>query len=259
MHVVEASLILLAGVWAGTINTIVGSGSLVTFPTLLAFGFDPVTANMSNTIGLVGGGVSGTWGYRRELEGQGRRLRSQMPASLVGAALGSVLLLILPASSFKRIVPVLLVIALVLVVAQPRIQRGIRARADARGAAVDDIAPWQNVLLLVGTFLTGVYGGYFGAAQGVLLVGIMGALLPESLQRINAAKNLLSLGVNVVAALTYSLVAFHRIDWLVALLIAVGSTAGGFLGATIGRRLSPLVLRGIIVVLGLIAIWRLVV
>lgn len=259
VSLIEILLIGLAGVWAGTINAVVGSGTLVTFPVLVAFGFQPVVASMSNSVGLVAGGVSGTWGYRRELQGQWKRLGWQIPGSLLGAITGSWLLLHLPEDSFKKVVPVLLAIALVMVVTQTRIQAWIRRRAEEQGRDHRVISRGRHVALFVGTYLAGVYGGYFAAAQGILLIGMMGVLLPESMQRLNAAKNLLSLVVNVVAAAAYTLVAFHRINWAAAGLIAVGSLAGGFIGAGVGRRLSPTVLRTIIVILGLIAIWRLLV
>ncbi len=251
-------LIGLAGFAAGAINALVGSGTLVTFPTLVALGYPPVTATMSNAIGLVAGSVSGTWGYRAELGGQWHRLRWQIPASLAGAALGAFLLLHLPARVFARIVPWLLVLALMLVVIGPRLQSWAFGRAEKAGRAADHITPARMAVLVLGTFAVGVYGGYFTAAQGILLVGMMGALLPESVQRMNAAKNLMTLVVNVVAAVSYTLVAYHRISWPVAGLIAAGSLAGGFVGARYGRRLSGNALRGTIVVVGLIGLYRLV-
>jgi uncharacterized protein len=254
---VEIIAIFLAGVGAGTINTVVGSGTLITFPTLIAFGFPPVTATMSNAIGLVPGNVSGTWGYRRELEGQGPRLRWQIPASFLGAITGAWLLLHLPEKTFLTVVPILLVIALILVVIQPRLQIWVRRRAEAAGRDQAVVGRGRFAALIVLTFLVGIYGGYFAAAQGILLVGVMGALLPESMQRINAAKNLLVLVVNVVAATAYTIVAFDRIAWGAAGLIAVGSLIGGFIGAGVGRKLSPVALRAVIVLLGLIALWRL--
>jgi len=252
----EIIFILLAGIGAGTINAVVGSGTLITFPTLIAFGFPPVTATMSNAIGLVPGSVSGTWGYRRELRGQGSRLRLQLPASLIGAAIGAFLLLHLPEKTFEVVVPVLLVLALILVILQPRIQRKAKERAERAGRNHEEMTNRQRKLLVAGTGLTGVYGGYFAAAQGILLVGVMGALVSDNMQRLNAAKNLLTLCVNTVAAAFYTVVAFDRINWAVAGLIAVGSLAGGFLGSAFGRKLSPTVLRTLIVVLGVVAIWR---
>jgi len=250
-------LIALAGMGAGAINSLVGSGTLITFPTLVTLGFPPVTATMSNAVGLVAGGISGTWGYRAELGGQWNRLRWQIPASLLGAAIGAFLLLHLPEKVFVQVVPVLLVLALALVVLGPRIQAYARRRAEALGRSADHVSPKRMAALVFGTFAVGVYGGYFTAAQGILLIGVMGALLPEDIQRMNAAKNLLSLLVNVVAAVGYTLVAFDRISWTAAGLIAVGSLVGGWLGAKYGRRLSPTALRAVIVVVGLIGLYRL--
>ena len=183
------TLIALAGVGAGAINAIVGSGTLITFPTLVALGYPPVTSTMSNAVGLVAGSVSGTWGYRRELRGQWHRLRWQLLASLTGAALGAWLLLHLPEKVFTQVVPVLLVAALVLVVIGPRIQEWASRRAEAAGDPPDHLPPARMVALVALTFAVGVYGGYFTAAQGILLMGVMGALLPEDVQRMNAAKN----------------------------------------------------------------------
>ncbi|MGA5465611.1 sulfite exporter TauE/SafE family protein [Mycobacterium sp. NPDC050041] len=257
MPVLDMILIALAGVGAGAINAVVGSGTLITFPTLVALGYPPVTATMSNAVGLVAGGVSGTWGYRRELRGQWRRLRWQIPGSLFGALAGAWLLLHLPEKVFVQVVPVLLIAALLLVLVGPRIQAWARRRAEDSGRSVDDISRGRMAALVIATFVVGIYGGYFTAAQGILLIAAMGALLPESMQRMNAAKNLLSLIVNIVAAAAYTLVAFDRISWAAAGLIAVGSLAGGFLGAHYGRRLSPGALRAVIVVVGLIGLWRL--
>jgi uncharacterized membrane protein YfcA len=257
MSVPHIVLILLAGFGAGVINALVGSGTLITFPTLVALGYPPVTSTMSNAIGLVAGSASGTWGYRAELGGQWDRLRWQIPASLTGAVLGAFLLLHLPEKVFVEIVPVLLVLALVLVVTGPRIQSWARRRAQEAGRSAEQVTPARMAVLVIGTFAVGVYGGYFTAAQGILMVGIMGALLPESVQRMNAAKNLLTLLVNVVAAVGYTLVAFDRISWPVAGLIAAGSLVGGTLGARYGRRLSPNALRATIVVVGLIGLYRL--
>lgn len=250
-------LIALAGVGAGAINSVVGSGTLITFPTLVTLGFPPVTATMSNAIGLVAGGMSGTMGYRKELAGQWDRLRWQIPASLIGAAIGAYLLLHLPEKVFIRIVPVLLILALILVVTGPRIQAFARRRAEEAGRSAEHVSPRRMAALVLGTFAVGVYGGYFTAAQGILMVGVMGALLPEEIQRMNAAKNLLSWLVNIVAAIGYTLVAFDRISWTAAGLIAVGSLFGGWLGAHYGRRLSPNALRAVIVVVGLIGLVRL--
>lgn len=253
----ELALITLAGLGAGAINSLVGTGTLITFPTLITLGYPPLTATISNAVGLVAGGVSGTWAYRRELRGQWTRLRWQLPGSLLGAVCGAWLLLHLPERVFNRVVPALLVLALVLVVVGPAIQRLAQRRAAAAGRSLEQLSGGRLVALTIGTFAVGVYGGYFSAAQGILLVGVMGVLLPESMQRMNAAKNLLALVVNTVAASAYILVAADRISWVAAGLIAGGSLVGGFLGGHYGRRLSPTALRAVILVVGLIGLWRL--
>jgi uncharacterized membrane protein YfcA len=255
--VVDMILIALAGVGAGAINAVVGSGTLITFPTLVALGYPPVTSTMSNAVGLVAGSASGTWGYRRELRGQWNRLAWQIPASFVGAGVGAWLLLHLPEKVFTEVVPVLLIIALILVVVGPRIQAWARSRAEETGRSAEHLSPRRMAALVFATFAIGVYGGYFTAAQGIMLIAAMGAMLPEDMQRMNAAKNLLSLVVNIVAAVAYTVVAFDRISWLAAGLIAVGSLIGGFLGAHYGRRLSPNALRAVIVGVGLIGLYRL--
>ena len=239
---------LAAGVFAGAINTVVGSGTLVTFPVLLAVGYSPVVANVSNTLGLVPGSVSGAIGYREELAGQRRRALVLASASLVGGITGAVLLLSLPGSAFEAIVPALIAIALVLVVLQPRLARVLAARRPAR--------PHGGPTLWAGVFATGIYGGYFGAAQGVILLALLGITIPsEDLQRLNALKNVLAGLVNGVAAVVF--VFFASVAWLPALLLAAGSAAGGQLGARIGRSLSQPVLRGVIVVVGVAAIVQL--
>jgi uncharacterized membrane protein YfcA len=241
--------VALAGMAAGTINTVVGSGTLITFPTLLALGVPPVTANVSNNIGLVPGSLSGAIGYRRELAGQRGRLLRLGSASLLGGALGAVLLLVLPAEAFSAVVPVLIGLGCALVVVQPWLSRRMAVRALARGTrrpVHGSLWVWSLVML------TGVYGGYFGAAQGVLLMAVLGIGLEETMQRNNATKNVLALLVNFVAALVF--VAVAEVDWLVAGLIALGAVVGGQIGATVGRRLPPLLLRGVIVVVGVVAI-----
>jgi uncharacterized protein len=250
MDVGEVVAIALAGLAAGAINTVVGSGTLITFPVLLAFGYAPVTANVSNTIGLVPGSLSGAVGYRRELVGQRRRIVRLGAASLVGGTTGAVLLLVLPASAFKAIVPVFIAVALVLVVVQPRLNRALAHREVDRTREGGMLTP-------LAVFGTGVYGGYFGAAQGILLLGILGVALPQDLQRTNALKNVLAGLVNAVAGVYFAFAA--HVEWAPAGLIAGASIVGGQLGAHYGRRLHPAALRGVIVVVGVSAIVRLLV
>ncbi|MFC7494082.1 MULTISPECIES: sulfite exporter TauE/SafE family protein [unclassified Nocardioides] len=244
----EVAAILLAGVAAGTINTVVGSGTLITFPTLLAFGIPPVTANVSNSIGLVPGSISGVIGYRRELRGQRSRVLRLSLASCIGGAAGAVLLLVLPADAFETVVPVLILLGLVLVVFQPRISAWVARRHDAKGGLPESGTWW----VWPGVLLAGVYGGYFGAAQGVLLMAILGIGVGETLQRLNAVKNVLATVVGTVAGIIFVFVA--DVDWWVVLLIGIGSVIGGQLGAGVGRRLPPLGLRIAIVVVGTVAL-----
>jgi uncharacterized membrane protein YfcA len=246
----EIVAIAFAGLAAGTINTVVGSGTLITFPVLLAFGYAPVTANVSNTIGLVPGSVSGAIGYRRELAGQARRAVRLGSMSLTGGITGAVLLLVLPSAAFKDIVPVFIVAALVLTVAQPRIARWLVKRDI-------DLESKGGAFTLPAIFLTGVYGGYFGAAQGIMLLAILGVALSQDLQRTNALKNVLAGLVNGVSGL-YFIFAAH-VDWAPAGIIACTSIVGAQIGARYGRRLPPAALRATIVVVGVFAIVRLVV
>ena len=278
----QALAIFAAGLAAGTINTVVGSGTLITFPTLLAFGYPPVLANVSNNVGLVPGVASGIHGYRAELAGQRRRVIRLGSASLCGGLLGAILLLVLPAGAFQAIVPALIGVALVMVVFQPRLSRWVAARQQRRAAPANAPAPaaagaagtgagagaetgWPGnpepavqvggpaLWLLV--FASGVYGGYFGAAQGVLLIGLMGVAFTDTMQRINAVKNVLAGLVNGTAAIVF-VIATH-IDWGVAGLIAAGSILGGQLGARIGRKLPPWGLRVLIICVGVAALVKL--
>jgi uncharacterized protein len=295
-------VIFAVGLAAGTINTVVGSGTLITFPTLLAFGYSPVLANVSNNVGLVPGVASGVHGYRAELTGQRRRIIRLGAASACGGLVGAILLLVLPAGAFKEIVPALIGVAVAMVVLQPWLARQMAARQLARSAAragdTDPAGPMARrpgpaagrpgpsgagtagtgtataVSLLpaadvsqqasdaVGgpvlwflVFATGVYGGYFGAAQGVLLIGMLGIALGDTLQRVNAVKNVLAGLVNGVAAVVF--IALAHVDWSVAGLIAAGSILGGQLGARIGRRLPPWGLRLLIVCVGAVALAKL--
>ena len=247
MSAYEVAALLVAGLAAGAINTVVGSGTLITFPTLLAFGVPPVTANVSNNIGLVPGSVAGAVGYRRELAGQRPRVVRLVPASLLGGVAGAVLLLVLPPEAFAAVVPALILLGVALVLAQPRLSTWVAARAErrGRGGAHDAWFVWPLVLL------AGVYGGYFGAAQGVLLMGVLGAGVVEHLQRLNAVKNVLAAVVNGVAGLVFALVG--AVDWEIAALIGVGAVAGGVVGASVGRRLPSGLLRVVVVVVGVTA------
>jgi uncharacterized membrane protein YfcA len=303
--IAEGVAIFAAGVAAGTMNAIVGSGSLITFPTLLAFGIPPVVANVSNNVGLVPGNASAAWGYRRELAGQRSRLLRLGIFSALGSVAGAAALLALPAGAFKLIVPVLILLSCLLVILQPRLSARITARRQrqaAAGSPAPAVAPAAvapaageqaagerpaagvdaagapeaagttppdggaaaapaavtrgGPVLAGGLFGAGIYGGYFGAAQGVLVIGLLGTFLDEPMQRINGAKNVLVGIVNGVAAIVY--IIFAHVSWIVVLLIAVGSTLGGLLGARVGRRLPPIALRIFIVIIGVVSAVRLI-
>jgi hypothetical protein len=246
MSPLEVAAILAAGFTAGLVNAVVGSGSLLTFPVLLAFGYTPVVANVSNTVGMAFGNVSGVVGYRRELSGQRARIQSLAVPAGLGAITGALLLLALPAAIFHRVVPVLILVAVGLVIVQPRLTLMLEQHRE-RAYGV-----WA---LKGGVFLTAIYGGYFGAAQGVILIGLLGPLLNEGLQRVNALKNVLAAIVNGIAAVVFVL--FAHVAWVPALLLAVSSVAGGQAGAAVGRRLPPNVLRVVIVVAGVAAVVKL--
>lgn len=261
----QALLVLLAGFWAGTINSVVGSGTLVTFPVLVSVGFPPVTAQMSNAIGLVAAGFSGTWGYRRELREAGSIAKRLTWASLVGGVIGATLLMSLPPTVFDYAAPILIVAAILFVIFQPKLNAWVQRRRQADGDEPihPDVSPIPTgpvtPTLFILVFLTGIYGGYFVAAQGVLLMGILGVFLTSgTLVHANAIKTWLSLAVNLIAAAGYLVFAFDRIDWTAVLLIAVSSLIGGSLGARIGRRIRPNLLRGVIVVVGLAGLFTMV-
>ncbi len=248
MSVLEAVAIAVAGIAAGAINTVVGSGTLITFPLLLAFGYPPVVANVSNSIGLVPGALSGAYGYRRELVGQRRDLKRFGAASILGGITGAIALLVLPAAAFKAIVPAFIIVALCLVVFQERLARAL----DARRARNHRHHRRAATLAVYGS---GVYGGYFGAAQGILLLAVLGLASNDDLQRINALKIVLAMLVNLVSGAIF-VVAAH-VAWVPVALIGGGSIVGGQLGASIGRRLAPGALRVVIVLVGVSAIVQL--
>jgi uncharacterized protein len=239
---VEAALITGAATLAGAINVLVGGGSLITYPTLLALGHPPVLANVSNNLGMIPGNAAGVLAYRPLLAGHRSSLLALVPASLLGGLSGAILLLALPAKLFAAVVPLLIALASVLMALQPRIRAWIERRPGSR--------QHSRLPLLVGVYLTGLYGGYFGAAQGVLLLAVMAVGLDESLQRLNGFKNALALNVNATAAVVF--IGFTRVDWQVAALIAVGTAGGGWLGGRYGRQIPEPLLRRTIVVTGLV-------
>jgi hypothetical protein len=239
LTLLEALAVLAAGFTAGGINAIVGSGSLVTFPVLLAVGFGAVTANVSNSVGLVFGNVSAAWGYRRELVGQRERAVLGGIGTAGGAITGGVLLLTLPEGVFEAVVPVLILLACALMIARPKPHLGHGSLSHHRKIG----------LVAIG-FAVGVYGGYFGAAQGVILLATLRFLIPDHLQRLNGLKNVMVGIANGVAAILFVIVA--HVAWDAAALIAAGSISGAQVGTRYGRQIPEGTLRWTVVTVGVI-------
>ena len=233
-----AALLAGAGFGAGAVNAVAGGGSLISFPALLAAGYPSVAANVTNSIALLPGYLGGSLAYRDELSAQRTRIRALAPTTTLGAASGAALLLVSPASLFEAIVPWLILVACLLLALQPRAaaiaQRSDRARSPAA--------------LHGAVFAATLYGGYFGAGLGIVLLALLGALRPDDLQRLNALKGLLSLLVAVVSAVGFAL--FGPIAWDAALIVGVACLGGGVAGVRVARRLSAALLRGVVVVYG---------
>lgn len=252
------AIVLLAGLVAGTINAVVGSGTLITFPILLILGVPPVVANISNTLGLVPGAAASVWEYRRTLVASRSLLARLVPFTVVGAIVGSLLVVTLPTSVFDGVVPVLIAIALVVVMLQPWFQRLARARLAAadepRPDAPTGSATSVRWITLVVILLLGAYGGYFGAAQGILLLVTLSLALGGTYGHVNGVKNVLAGLANLIGSIVFMIVAWSQIDWVTVALIAVGSVIGGLVGARWAKRLPPLAYRIVILVVGAAAL-----
>lgn len=244
MSVVQAGLVAIAGFGAGAVNAAAGGGTLLSFPALLAAGVPALTANITSSVGLLAGYAGGSVAYRRELAGQGHRVRVLGAASVVGGVVGALLLLVTSAAAFRGVVPFLLLLACALLLAQPRVGAWVRARRGDSPHTGERVGAGLAVLVAVLT----VYGSYFGAGLGVVLLAALGVALDDGLQRINALKGLLSLIVNVAGVAVF-LVSGH-VAWGYAALLAVTSYAGAHFGVGVARRVSPTVLRTAVVVLG---------
>jgi uncharacterized protein len=286
LDLLTASLVLLAAVAAGAMNAVVGAGTLITFPTLLAAGFPPVIANVSNTVGLVPGGVTAAFAFRHTMTGRARLVRRLIVASSIGGLIGGGLLLFLPPGAFELVVPPLLLLSGVLAALQPRVAAAVARRRADRAALADppadaDLAAAEAVdgdlgraagragghgtgrpaltttpALLAAVGATGIYGGYFGAAQGVILLAILGVFVGGDMTEVNGIKNVLASVANIVSAGLF--IAIADVDWAVAGIIAVGSTIGGALGGRYGRRLRPGPLRVLVVTVAFVAAgWQL--
>jgi uncharacterized protein len=237
MEPLTLALLAAAGFAGGFINAAVGSGTLIVYPALLAAGIPPVAANGTNTTGLSPGSFASAWAYRLELRDRMARLRWPLAATVLGAAVGASLVVALPSRVFTSIVPWLVGSATVLVAVQPLLARKVREHTEARAHRV---WPW--------TGLIGIYGGYFGAAQGVMLMAALGLVYDPAPQRANAAKNILAAAANVTAALVFAV--SGAVVWLAAVAVAAGSIPGGYVGGRVARRLPGQVLRGLVVAIG---------
>ena len=279
MEPLSLLVLLVMGVVAGAINAAVGSGSLLTLPVLMALGLPPGVAVRTNTVGMFFSTVGSVLGYRREISEERRHLTPLVLTALLGASVGALLLLTSPAEALDVVVPVLIVVALALVVLQKPLTTALRSRSENRaehraaadesgaegatdaGASADgsERSPLRSPALVGSIGAASVYGGYFTAAQGVLYLGILGVFTGRPMGSVNSVKNLLSLCVNLAAALIY-MIAFFAVDaqvvWAASAAIAVGSLLGGFFGAHLAKRLPEWALRGVIVVVALAALFR---
>lgn len=236
----RATLVAVAGLAAGVVNGVAGGGTMVSFPSLLALGYPALTANMTSTVGIWPGYVGGIAGFREEIGDQRRTVVALAPAAVVGAACGAVLLLTTSQALFAHLAPWLVLGATVLFAVQPIVSRGL--------AHVSGHHPTRRVLMQGGTFVTSVYGGYFGAGMGVLLLAVLGIALPDTLVRSSGLRAALSVVVNAVAALVF--IARGTLVWDVVGLLAAGSLVGGWVGSTVARRLPAPALRAVVVVIG---------
>src|SRR4051812_19073818 len=237
-----ALLVAGAGVLAGAITAVAGGGTLVAFPALLGVGVGPLTANITCSVGLITGYAGGSVAYRRELAGQRDRVVALLPFAVLGGLVGALLLLVTPPSTFRAVVPYLVLISAALLALQPALARLVATRMNE--------APDVHWAARVGVVLAGVYGSYFGAGLGVLLLAVLGILIADGLQRLNALKGVLSLIINMVGAAVF--VVSARVDWGYALALAVGAYVGGTLGVSVARRLPATVMRAAVVLLGLV-------
>ena len=248
MDPLEQLVVVGAGLGAGVVMTSVGVASLISFPILVAIGLPPVVANASNTVGLIPAGLSGSFGYRRELAAHPAVTRAVLATSGIGAVAGALLLLRLPPGVFEALVPWLILFACLLVGFQPLISRWVRSRAshDARA----DRTRFSRGLTAVAT-VVGVYGGYFGAGQGVMMVAVLALGLDLDLRVVNALKTSAVMGANIVAGVIF--VAIAELDWLAIALLSAGGLVGGYLGSHVGRALPPAVFRALVVAAGMTA------
>lgn len=248
MQVWDAALVALSGVAAGALNAVAGGGTLVAFPALLATGMAARTANIVSTLGLVPGYAGGSVAYRQELADQGARVRALIVVAALGGAAGAVVLLVTSDHAFRVIVPYLLLASSALLLAQRRVGQMVGRRRPAHPAAGVEAGRAVGIEAQAGVFMSGVYGSYFGAGLGVLLLALLGMFLDDDLQRLNALKGLLSLLINAVSVVIF--VFSGHVAWWYTAILALTTWAGGWAGAHTARRARPGALRVGVAALG---------
>jgi hypothetical protein len=245
MDLLEALWLAIAAFAAGAVNAVAGGGSLISFPALLAAGYSAKVANVTNTVALMPGYFGGALGYREELRRQRRRILVLAIPCVLGAIAGAALLLSTSEDTFEIVVPFLILFACLLMIFQERLSGWAqRHQLHSRGG---DHVP---VTLIGAIFLCGIYGGYFGAALGIMMIALLTILLPDDIQHSNALKTVMSTLINSVAAVYFMI--FGPVEWGPAAVMAVAALGGGYLGAGIARRLGSELLKRVIIVIGLI-------
>jgi hypothetical protein len=240
MSPADVLLVGVAGFVGGAVNAVAGGGTLLSFPALLAVGLAPITAAVTSSVGMLSGYAGGSVAYRRELAGQGDRLRALLPFAVVGGIAGAVLLLVTPDRTFRDVVPYLVLASCALLAAQPRLAAALGEQPHGSREV-----HWAARL---GVGVGAVYGSYFGAGLGVLLLAVLGILVADDLQRLNALKGVLSLLINVVGVVVFLVSA--EVAWGYAAVLAVGAVLGGTIGVSVARRLPAQVMRAAVVTLG---------
>lgn len=248
-HLSAGGIIILAvsALLAGAINAVAGGGTLLTFPALIAVGFNPVTANVTNTVALVPGYIGGIAGYRRELDGQRARIRKLLPVAFLGSLIGAVILLTTSDRVFQALVPVFVLAAAVLLLLQPMIQRRLSTLDAETG---EHTRHDHDLATIIGVFLAAIYGGYFGGVLGVILLAVLGITLSDHLQQVNALKTVLQFSINIIAVVIF--VIWGPVQWWTVLLMAPLTLIGGWIGARFARGLHPDLLRRSVGIYGIV-------
>jgi uncharacterized membrane protein YfcA len=246
MSLFNEILIFLAALAAGFINALAGGGTLVSFPVLLALGVSPVVANVTNTVALVPGTIGGMWSQRADFKSQYQRLLKLLPVAIVGGVGGGLLILNTSETAFNSLIPYLILLATLLLAAQVKIKNWVVARIGHTHTEQ------HNPLIMLSlVFLASVYGGYFGAGLGVILMAVLGLVTDDSMTRLNFLKQALGFAINMAAAIYFAF--SGKVDWMIAFVMIFGSLTGGVLGGKLAGKIKPEILRWIVVSAGLIA------